>query len=661
VKPIMAPHAEKDIVTEDAKTAEGESSQPQAKAKGGKGKNKNKAKSDSQGKERIQRLDQLYSKKKRQTYFVPTPKSIVEVEKPGQTSHVVLKVRRLICDKGFPTGTEIDIKSTLLRDALADIFEGIEGLQLNETPPIISPELLFHARDGLANRVKAETAKETADKALIDELGVALQYIAQDYASTQASLASLAEHDEITFDLLWALFPPNTTVYTKGNLLREHQICKLQKGEYGSLPSGAKYYALSLRYISHDGEKLGWAEKTVQIGPFDGAKKVYNLTVVPLERLPAKGAVCAELKKRGKRYMELLDAPRGTYQEYTGAAIAENRDVIVQDEYKKVLFHVSGRVMLDSKIFLQQNEYTDLLKPTIENEIEAASMTDEDLLYCNHCIGGFSFRQKKWCLFAISHLEEVVWNTNAFSKLVMDARKRNLIHSLVKSHRNGAETFDDVVSGKGKGLVGLLSGNPGVGKTLTAEVIAEVTKRPLYMLSAGELGTQVYDVEKKLDMVLEVTKQWGCVLLIDEADVFLQERDGLDLERNAMVSVFLRRLEYFQGVLIMTTNRKRTIDAAFDSRIHFKLHYADLSAESRSAIWKNCLDNIPSELSKSKITEDDYKKLSELRLNGRQIKNAIACAVSIAVEEKTPLTLESIQTILDMVVDEEDLEGGISV
>jgi SpoVK/Ycf46/Vps4 family AAA+-type ATPase len=147
----------------------------------------------------------------------------------------------------------------------------------------------------------------------------------------------------------------------------------------------------------------------------------------------------------------------------------------------------------------------------------------------------------------------------------------------------------------------------------------------------------------------------------DEADVFLQERDGLDLERNAMVSVFLRRLEYFQGVLIMTTNRKRTIDAAFDSRIHFKLHYADLSAESRSAIWKNCLDNIPSELSKSKITEDDYKKLSELRLNGRQIKNAIACAVSIAVEEKSPLTLESIQTILDMVVDEEDLEGGISV
>jgi SpoVK/Ycf46/Vps4 family AAA+-type ATPase len=206
-----------------------------------------------------------------------------------------------------------------------------------------------------------------------------------------------------------------------------------------------------------------------------------------------------------------------------------------------------------------------------------------------------------------------------------------------------------------------LSGNPGVGKTLTAEVIAEVTKRPLYMLSAGELGTHVDAVEKKLDMVLEVTRQWGCVLLIDEADVFLQERDGLDLERNALVSVFLRRLEYFQGVLIMTTNRKRTIDSAFDSRIHFKIHYGDLSPESHSAIWKTCLENIPSNLFKSEINEADLKRLADLELNGRQIKNAMACAVSIAVEEKTALTLEGIQIILDMVLDEEDPEGGISV
>lgn len=310
--------------------------------------------------------------------------------------------------------------------------------------------------------------------------------------------------------------------------------------------------------------------------------------------------------------------------------------------------------MLDPTTALEQNEYTDLLKPSVDTEIHVPSITEDELLFCNHCVGGFSFRTKRWCLFAIVRMCPVKWNDNAFSKLVMEPRRRDLIHTLVKSHKNGHDTFDDVVSGKGRGLVGLLSGNPGVGKTLTAEVIAEATKRPLYMLSAGELGTDVNDVEKRLDTVLEITREWGCVLLIDEADVFLQERDGISLERNAMVSVFLRRLEYFQGVLIMTTNRKNTIDAAFDSRIHFKLHYADLTPESRGTIWRNSLDNVPDKLVKVEVAERDVVELAKLKLNGRQIKNAVACAVSIAAEEKKSLTLEGIRIVLDMVLETED-------
>ncbi|KAF2132112.1 P-loop containing nucleoside triphosphate hydrolase protein [Dothidotthia symphoricarpi CBS 119687] len=642
----MAPHADNDVAAIDEKSTNGDKSQvvnkPQSKAKG-----KGKGKGDAQTKERIQRLDQLYSKKKRQTYFVPTPTSRVEQEKPGQISHVVLKVRRIICDKGFPTGTEIDVKSTLLKDALSEIFEGVEGLTLNESPPVVSPELLFHARQGLSDRIKAEETKASPNKALIDELGVAVQFVAEHFSTTLETLDCMALQNEITFSLLWTLFPAKTTVYTKSNLLRAHQVLKLHKGDYGC-SNGVRFFDLELRLISHDGEKMGWAETSMRIWQFEGAKKVYNLNCFPLAHHPEQESIRSELNMRGKRYVELLNAPHGTYQEYVGAAVTENRGLVVDNEYKKVIIHVSGRIMLDSASLVQLNEYTDLLRPTVETELSALSLSDADYTYCNHFVGGFAFRHKKWCLFAISHLNPVVWNSNAFSKLVMDPRKRNLIHSLVKSHRNGAETFDDMVSGKGKGLVGLLSGNPGVGKTLTAEVISEVSRRPLYMLSAGELGTHVVDVEKKLDMVLEVTRQWGCVLLIDEADVFLQERDGLDLERNALVSVFLRRLEYFQGVLIMTTNRKRTIDAAFDSRIHFKLHYGDLDVASRSAIWKNCIGSVPAAVSTAGISEKDYEQLAALKLNGRQIKNAVACAVSIAMEEKAALSVEGIRVILDM-------------
>jgi DNA polymerase III delta prime subunit len=508
----------------------------------------------------------------------------------------------------------------------------------------------------LHERVESEKRKPTPNKALIDELGVAFDYIESDYASTIQSLSSLAKHDEITFDLLWTLFPPNAKIHTKDNFLRQQQVLKLRKGDYARRQNGSRYYSMDTVFIAHDGEKLGWTERNLTIDGFDGAKKLCNLSCVPLDQHPEKESIRTQLRQRGQRYLELLSTPTGTYQEYLGPAVTENRDVIVNDEFKKVTIYVSGRIMLDNPILAQQNKYTDLLKPFVSDEILGSYMTttsisDEELLYCNYCIGGFAFRLKKWCIFSLDSLRPVVWNANAFSKLVMDTRKRNLIHSLVKSHKNGPESFDDVVAGKGRGLVCLLSGSPGVGKTLTAEVIAEVTKRPLYMLSAGELGTCVDTVEEKLDIVLEVTRQWGCVLLIDEADVFLQERDGLDLERNALVSVFLRRLEYFQGVLVMTTNRKRTIDAAFESRIHFKLHYKELEVDSRYTIWKNCLNNTPAGLEKSGIREEDVRKLAELKLNGRQIKNAVACAVSIAVEEYQALTMEGIQVILDMVLD----------
>lgn len=151
--------------------------------------------------------------------------------------------------------------------------------------------------------------------------------------------------------------------------------------------------------------------------------------------------------------------------------------------------------------------------------------------------------------------------------MVIGAKQKTLIHSLVKQHSSKGTGYDDVVEGKGKGLIGLLSGGPGCGKTLTAEAVAEVTTRPLYMVSAGELGTAPEKVDAQLTLVLELSYRWGAVLLLDEADVFLQERDTKDVARNALVSIFLRQLEYFQGILILTTNRIGECDAAFESTL----------------------------------------------------------------------------------------------
>lgn len=159
----------------------------------------------------------------------------------------------------------------------------------------------------------------------------------------------------------------------------------------------------------------------------------------------------------------------------------------------------------------------------------------------------------------------IQWGNEAFPSLVLSQPKKDLIYSLVKQHNAKAKIFDDVVQGKGKGLIGLLSGRPGCGKTLTAEAVSEITRQPLYTVSAGELGTLPRELDEKLTMILELSHTWNAILLLDEADVFLQARDNLDVNRNALVSIFLRQLEYYQGILILTTNRIGSCDPAFES------------------------------------------------------------------------------------------------
>jgi len=118
----------------------------------------------------------------------------------------------------------------------------------------------------------------------------------------------------------------------------------------------------------------------------------------------------------------------------------------------------------------------------------------------------------------------------------------------------------------------LLHGPPGTGKTLTAEAISELLRKPLYSVSVGELGTTIHELEDKLRGILEVACVWDAVVLLDEADIFLEQRSDNNIQRNAMVGIFLRLLEYHSGVMFLTTNRVKRFDEAFHSRISIALH-----------------------------------------------------------------------------------------
>src|SRR6266498_3087933 len=144
-------------------------------------------------------------------------------------------------------------------------------------------------------------------------------------------------------------------------------------------------------------------------------------------------------------------------------------------------------------------------------------------------IKGYNLRRKKWFDLVADRIFDVKWNREAFQTLVIDRKARDLIRALV-SNQLVSEKSTDLIAGKGNGLILLLHGGPGTGKTLTAESVAEIAEKPLYRVTCGDVGTKAEDVEKYLDSVLHLGKIWGCVVLLDEADVFLEQRSLEDLQ-----------------------------------------------------------------------------------------------------------------------------------
>lgn len=146
--------------------------------------------------------------------------------------------------------------------------------------------------------------------------------------------------------------------------------------------------------------------------------------------------------------------------------------------------------------------------------------------------------------FYVDDIRPVNWNDTAYTHLVYPETQKDLVLTFVSSHEAlKSSATDDVIQGKGQGLILLLSGPPGTGKTLTAEAVADKTRRPLYYLQAEDLGTNAAVLGPKIKKVFEMAKEWNAVILLDEADVFMAKREPADIARNELVSIFLRELE----------------------------------------------------------------------------------------------------------------------
>jgi SpoVK/Ycf46/Vps4 family AAA+-type ATPase len=193
--------------------------------------------------------------------------------------------------------------------------------------------------------------------------------------------------------------------------------------------------------------------------------------------------------------------------------------------------------------------------------------------------------------------------------------------------------------------------------------VADRTHRPLLYLQAEDLGVNALMLGMNVKRIFQMATEWNAVILLDEADVFMAERHPHDIARNELVSIFLRELEYYRGIIFLTTNLYQTIDSAFRSRVSLHLLFKPLGLEARESVWRKFLDRLPksspngtipgqedglavtgatpkTEVNDAtadkpipngssstpitvNITDEDIKELAAWQLNGREIKNAV--------------------------------------
>ncbi|KAJ6587943.1 P-loop containing nucleoside triphosphate hydrolase protein [Mycena capillaripes] len=612
--------------------------------------------------------------KSRESNAFTTDSTDIKDEYAAWAQYAFLVQRTVLREEyGYPNvKTTFLIRSDPLRKVLREMIREGPGVNWTGLVVEIDHELLLaflpriaEAASNLRNATGISSEDNPEGSTKKKHLTFLIGCLESEYATTLEEVRNLVKHGEITFDLLWAIFVPGEEIFARCKTTGEPRAFLLRKikreWDHNSSRS-VEQWSLTCEYVeaaddpSVAGQQFGLAKHEIKINSFDGVQKIAELVAFPIKHHANPIDIRQKLIHRGQKWMKLFGVH---HKHYDGLASTQAfRFVLPNVPYD---FNEIGSFASAEPLYTQPTPWKSLSGGFWNVLVDKEHFNpipeikdDGHLLLASPILYGFSLTSKRWFEFNIECVTSIDWNAEAFDNLAIDSDRKHLIKGLVKSHANLKEerSADDFVTGKGIGLVFNLFGPPGVGKTLTVEATAEYLQKPLYSVSAGELGTTPTDLAKKLGQIFSFVPVWGAVVLIDEADVFLEKRGTASIERNAIVSIFLRQLEYFQGILFLTSNRVKHFDPAFHSRIHLSLHYKALSMAEKEQLWRGFLEKTRTHGAGFwEPSARELQKLSRRKLNGRQIKNIAKLSLALAVEEKTALTYAHLDRALAMADD----------
>ncbi|KAF2121017.1 P-loop containing nucleoside triphosphate hydrolase protein [Lophiotrema nucula] len=456
---------------------------------------------------------------------------------------------------------ELVIHSQALKDLIADVDMSSSDV-VRETSLDIIAQSPFYSFVWNWDRYTSECEPKENDtvetkearNALIDLLElIRTSYRLESYFRIFRDL--IKSNRKIKFEYLWTLFSHGAKVYAR-SYMNELQMFQVRSCPE---PPHKRKFSLILSAFDWDGSQFTTYSYDFHIKEFSGEKPISSLEVFPIEYYEADGPyddtqLQLRLKERALVTPSGLDrlTSKGrpeeallAYSESDGQEL-EITSIDIRGKQNRIIIH-NYAFLKSERNTMKRGDMSPLSKKIPFPEM--------------HCPCGV-YRE----------LREPFWD-----ELQLEQESKDLLMAYVKYYktpgfRKLGEEADtkafDVIEGKGQGLVILLHGLPGVGKTLTAETITLATGRSLLAVSVAEIGVEAHEAERKLTDIFGDAARWEAVLLMDEADVFVEVRQKGELGRNALVAVLLRCLEYYEGIIILTTNRVRSLDAAMQSRIH---------------------------------------------------------------------------------------------
>ncbi|GAP84209.1 putative TOB3 [Rosellinia necatrix] len=606
-----------------------------------------------------------------------------------------------------PTIT-MNIHSQYLIHALQAVISYYPRVNLQDSPVSVPAPYrilylhraeLAHYRDNQPDCHGPEYAETTAR-----HIDVLLQFLAENMGETLVKEEALhkMDHPSATFNLFWLLLKPGQIIYARRFGLWTPYVIS---GVKGGSSNTFNQYKIDCWYLESNGVVVKRYMETFRVQPWTGEQPINSLPVIPeafwIEDEVAQGGKTMKEKciEEGRLYWELLKKP--TYMEYDGQLVNPSSG---NGQIPGPTGKLRGRVICDPVGFdryytaspdlnggnrpsLNSSRQGSPLPPPVDHlprslprcgcdacdksrdptrgndgpyagfrDLDATRDTppDSEVFYhvLSNVMPSFIPNNRRWACVNLAYLKPIKANRDAFKDLVLDDEIKMTVKALIGKLATEAEGRllpwnTDFVQNKGEGRIFLLHGTPGVGKTSTAECIAEATNRPLIAITSGDLGVDTYRVEESLKYFLELGQRYGALLLLDEADVYLERRRSKDITRNGLVSTFLRALEYYRGVLFLTTNRVQAFDSAFLSRIHVALHYKNLRDEDRERIWANTFERLDREsngtvrisaaarnlLLSSTDGNNADSRIRSLKWNGREIRNAMQMMLAMAESE----------------------------